>query len=230
MRRASSITVRMPRSSISRMVKTSMPARRTFSFSIESMSRTPTSTQFSGGTFGEKLRMFASSGGPNPMIAAGHAVNVTAGRAVWCVDIGVGVDPNETDLLILPAIKFCHARNSSRSHGMISAQNQRHLTCLQSFQHQVSLLGAGGGNFFQILGMGIAFFLLFGDSDGDVTRIFNDVTQLLEPRFQPGHTDSRGAHVNPAPRLAEIKRHPNDTDLLGGNIRGGDVSSHRFNH
>src|SRR6266478_8195654 len=69
-RRASSITVRMPRSSMSRMVKTPMPARRTFSFSMASMSRTPTSTQFSGFTFGEKSRIFASSLGPNPTSAA----------------------------------------------------------------------------------------------------------------------------------------------------------------
>src|SRR5438132_285951 len=62
--------VRMPRSSMSRMVKTSIPALRIFSFSVASMSRTPTSTQFSGLTFGEKLKMLASSGGPSPKIAA----------------------------------------------------------------------------------------------------------------------------------------------------------------
>ena len=48
-----------PRSSMSRMVKTSIPARRTFSFSLSSMSRMPTRTQFSGATLGEKLKMLA---------------------------------------------------------------------------------------------------------------------------------------------------------------------------
>ena len=54
MRSASSMTARMPRSSMSRMVKTSTPDLRMYSFSKLSTSRIPTSTQFSGCTLGEK--------------------------------------------------------------------------------------------------------------------------------------------------------------------------------
>ena len=46
------------------------PSRRMCSFSMPSISRTPTSTQLSGFTLGEKLKILESSGGPSPMIAA----------------------------------------------------------------------------------------------------------------------------------------------------------------
>ena len=60
----------------------------------------------------------------------------------------------------------------------------------------------------------------------DVAGIFNHMPQLLEPRFKTSHAHRRRSHINPAARLAKIERHPNNADLLGSDVRSGNVSSH----
>ena len=109
---------------------------------------------------------------------------------------------------------------------MITAQNQRHLARLQSFQHQVSLLCAGRSDLLQILGVRIAFFFLLGDCDGYIPCVLDNVPQLFKPGLETGNANSGWPHINAAAGLAQVERHTNDADFLRRNIRSGYVSCH----
>ena len=63
---------------------------------------------------------------------------------------------------------------------MISAESQRNHAGLKRLDHQLRMLGAGRGNFFQILRVGVAFFFLLRDGHSNVTAIFNLMPQRLE--------------------------------------------------
>ena len=77
-----------------------------------------------------------------------HAVNVSAGGRVGRIDVGVSVDPDQADVLILSAIKFGDSGNGAGGHGVISAKRQRNFSCFERFDDELCVLSAGGGNFF----------------------------------------------------------------------------------
>src|ERR1019366_9687081 len=83
-------------------------------------------------------------------------------------------------------------------------------------QHQVGALGAGGSDFLEVLGVGRACFFLFGDGDGDVAGVFDDVADSFEAGFESGNADGGRPHVNAAARLAKIKRNANHADVARG--------------
>ena len=56
---------------------------------------------------------------------------VAAGRRCRRIDVAVGVDPDETDALLLLAIKLGHAAHRSCRNGMIAAENHRNHSFLQ---------------------------------------------------------------------------------------------------
>ncbi len=78
------------------------------------------------------------------------------GRCRWAsfrgVDVGMRVDPDQADFLILAAIKLGDASHRARGNRMIAAQHQRNHAGFQRLYHQLGGFGAGGGNFFQIFG------------------------------------------------------------------------------
>ena len=61
-----------------------------------------------------------------------HAVHVAARRGVGRVHVGVRVDPEQTDLLLLPPVELGHAGDGSRSDRVIAAENQRDLARLRA--------------------------------------------------------------------------------------------------
>ena len=79
------------------------------------------------------------------------------------------------------------------------------------------MFGARRRNFFEIFCMRIAGLLLLGHRDCHVPGVFDHMTDLFQPRFQSCNPHRRRSHIHAAPRLAEIKRHTDDADLLGGN-------------
>src|SRR5258708_24770477 len=54
-----------------------------------------------------------------------HAVHVAAGRSFGRIDVGMGVNPDESDLLLLLAIKLGHARNPAAGHPLIPPHHHR---------------------------------------------------------------------------------------------------------
>ena len=99
---------------------------------------------------------------------------------------------------------------------MISAEDQWDFAGFESLQNQVGALGAGGGDFLQVLGTGIAYFLLFGNGNGNVAGIFDDVADGFKTRFETGNADGGRTHVNTAAGLAEIQGHADHANLARG--------------
>src|SRR5262249_19815879 len=120
-----------------------------------------------------------------------HAVHVAAGGSLRRVDVGMRVNPDQPDLLFLHAALFAielrHTGHRTRSHRVVAAKDQRYFPAFQRLVHGLRMFGAGGGNFFQILGTRIAFLLLLRNSHGDIAAVFHYVSQSFQPRFQAGH-------------------------------------------
>ncbi len=110
----------------------------------------------------------------------------------------MGVNPDESDLLLLLAIKLGHARNRAGGHRVIAAEDEGEFPRFESLEHRFRVLGAGGGDFFEILCVWIAFLLLFGNGHGDVAAVFDYVSQRFQPRFQTGNAHGGRSHVYPA--------------------------------
>ena len=222
MRSASSITVRMPRSSMSRMVKTPMPARTNIFFFDGVDVAHAHQHAILRLHLGREVEDVASSDGHSPMMAAsGMPCTLPLGEVSGvlmsvCASIQI-----KSDSLVLTAIKFGNARDRAGSHGMISAKRQRNLAGFQRLEHQFRMLGAGGRDLFQIFGVGVAFLFLLRDGDGDVAAVFHFVAERFEPGFQSGHADGGRAHVDAAAGLAEVKGNADDANFSGSDVVGG---------
>ncbi len=196
MRSASSITVRMPRSSMSRMVKTSIPVRRMFSFSAMSTSRTADQHA----VFRPHLRRPVVQLGQRVQSAQSHqrsqrhAVDIARGRGLRRVDVRVRVNPDQPDVLPLAPVVLGHPAHRAGGNRVISADRQRSLLLLQRVQNLLGQLGAGGRDLAQVAGVRIAKVLLLGQGDADVARILHHVAQRLQLGLQSGH-----AHAPRAP-------------------------------
>ena len=82
------------------------------------------------------------------------------------------------------------------------------------------MFGAGGCDFFQILGARVALFSLFGNGDRDISAVFDYVPNGFQARFKSGNTDGRGPHIHTTPRLSQIQGNAQNSDLLRDNTFG----------
>src|SRR5258708_3600078 len=96
---------------------------------------------------------------------------------------------------------------------MIAAQDKRNFAGFERLQYQVGALDAGGSDFFEVFGVSRSFFFLFGDSDGDVASVFDNVSNAFKARFESGNADGGRPHINSSPGLAEIERNADHADL-----------------
>src|SRR5579872_2360497 len=140
-------------------------------------------------------------------------MHVPAGRAVRSVDVGMSVNPNQADFLVLPAIEFRDTGDRSRGNRMIAAQSDWNLARLQRFHDELRVLGAGRSNLLQILRVRIAFLFLLGNGHRNIPRVFDHVPQCLQPRFETSDAYCRGPHIHSAARLAQIERDADDANL-----------------
>ena len=83
-------------------------------------------------------------------------------------------------------------------HRVISAQRDRNFACFKRLEHQLRVLGAGRSNFFQILGVGIAFFFLLRNGYGNVAAVFDFVPERFEARFESGDAHRGRPHIDAA--------------------------------
>ena len=131
-----------------------------------------------------------------------HAVHVAAGRGLGRVDVGMGVNPDQPDLLLLHAPllaeKLGHPGHRPGRDGMVSAQHQRKFSRFQRLHHDLRVLGARGRDFFQVLGVRIARFLLLRDGDSKIAAVFHHMAQFFQARFKSGHAHGGRAHINTA--------------------------------
>src|SRR6516162_8042221 len=125
----------------------------------------------------------------------------------------MSIDPDQSDTLTLPAIEFSHARHSTRGHRVVTPETKWNFPGLKRLEHKLGMLGARGGDLFQILRVRIAFFFLLGNSDGNVAAVFDFMPDYLQTCFQSCHTNGGRAHIDAAARLAEIEGNTNDANL-----------------
>ena len=177
------------------------------------MSRTPTRTVFSGGDLGrvaedvaERLRAQAEQRGQR------HAVDVAGGRGVRGVDVGVGVDPDQADLLPPAAVKLGHAGDRAGGQGVVAAQHQRRHALFEGLDHGLGGARAGFGDLLQIAGVSCCRRLGFGNLDADVAAIGDLVAEGFKARFEAGHAHGRGAHVHAAAAGAHVEGHADDAN------------------
>src|SRR5580693_6239186 len=112
---------------------------------------------------------------------------------------------------------------------MISAERQRNFPGFKRLDYQLGMFGAGGRDLFQIFGVGVAFFFLFGNGDSDVTAVLDFVAEGLESRLKPSHADCRRSHVDTASGLSQVERNTDDANLSGSDAGGTGCRGHRVN-
>ena len=115
-----------------------------------------------------------------------HAVHVATGRGVGCVDVRVGIDPDQPHLLPAAAVELGNAGDGSDRDGMISAEGDGGHDLIELFQDPFGSGGAGLRDLIEIACILITGLPGFGDRDSDVAAINNDVPEALEVGFQPG--------------------------------------------
>src|SRR5260370_14188900 len=101
---------------------------------------------------------------------------------------------------------------------MIAAEDERNFASFERLQHQIGALYTCGSDFLEVFGVGRAFFFLFGDRDGDVAGVFDNVSDGFEARFESSDANGGRTHVNAAAGLAEVKRNANHANLARGDI------------
>jgi hypothetical protein len=107
---------------------------------------------------------------------------------------------------------------------MIAAEDERNLAGFERLQNEVRAFYARGSDFLEVFGIRHAFFFLFGDGDGDVAGVFDNVANGFEAGFESGDADGGRTHVNAAAGLAEVERNANHADLARGDVAEGRAS------
>ena len=149
-----------------------------------------------------------------------HAVDVARGRGFGGVDVGMGVDPEHADLLVLAAVELGHPGDGARRQRMIAAQHQGRHALFQGLEYGLGGAVAGLGNLLQVAGLVAAGSLGFGDFHADVAAIGHAMPQGLQPGFQAGDPHRRGSHVHAPAAGPHVERNADDANAAGGQALG----------
>ena len=145
-----------------------------------------------------------------------HAVHIAGGRSFRGVDVGVGVDPEDADLLLLAAIELRHSGDGAGRQRVIPAQHQRRHALLQRFQHRLGGAVAGFGYLLQVAGVVAARGLGLGDLHADIAAIGDPVAEGFQARLEAGDPHGGRPHVHPAAAGAHVQRNTDDANAAGG--------------
>ena len=151
------------------------------------------------------------------MAASGMPWTLPLVRGFRGVDVGVGVEPDESDALLAAAIELGQAGDGADTHGVVAADRERHSALAQDSADKVGVLLAGGGDLLEITGVQLAGIFLLGEHNGDIAAVFDDVAESFQLGFEAGDADGRRPHVDPAALLAEIERNADHLDGAAGN-------------
>ena len=202
---ARSITARIPSRSMSAIVNTWTPTRRSWLRSPRSTLRMPTSTV--RGVVGHRHRpghvLEPLVTGQAERHRQRHAVDVAAGRGRRRVDVGVRVQPDDA---AGPAERPGQAAQRADRDRVVAAQHQRHLAVRHRPGDPVGKLLAGAADRRPVAGGGIALVERLHHARADVAVIVDDVAQLGHPLAQLGVADRGRPHVHAAPARPEVER------------------------
>jgi len=79
------------------------------------------------------------------------------------IDVRVGIDPDEADLLALAAIELRDTGDGTGGDRMVAAEDDGRGALFERFDHQIGGFDAGLANFLQVLRVLLAGLLGFGD-------------------------------------------------------------------
>ena len=136
-----------------------------------------------------------------------HAVHVAGRRCVRRVDVGVRVDPENADLLVLPPVELRDTGDRSCGERVVSAEHERRTAFFKRLHNGFRGAGASVGNLLEIAGVHIAKGLRLGNLDADIAAVDDLVPQGLKPCFEPGDTHGGWAHVDAAAAGPQVQRY-----------------------
>ena len=133
------------------------------------------------------------------------------------IEVGVGVDPNNTECLTAAAEKRRGTGDGTGSNRVVSPQNQRKALVFQRLPHPNRQFSTDLTNLGEVHRL---FFLgnLLGNPNSHVAGIFHLEPQFLESRLEAAYSDCRRSHVNTTPTGSQVHRHsddPNRAELPG---------------
>ena len=157
--------------------------------------------------------MPVSSAGPYPSSAAtGMPWMLPEGDESGRVDVAVGVDPEEAQLLPLPPAEGGDARHGARGDRVVAAEHQRKVAAghdpidlLARHRRRADDLG-------EVARVHVADLELLHVLDGDVAVVHDRVPQLAQPVLDPGDPDGGRPHVHAPPAGAEVHGDAQDVD------------------
>jgi len=145
-------------------------------------------------------------------------MHVAAGRAFWGVDVAMSVDPEQSDFLVLLTVKLRNSGDCPGCNRVIAAQGERNLPRRQGLNDQLRVGCAGLGDLVESICRRVAFGFGLQHRDRNISAVFYLVSHSLEFGLKSSNAHRGRSHVNPAPRLAEIKGNTDDTYVSGFDV------------
>src|SRR5882757_5014130 len=140
-------------------------------------------------------------------------MDVAGGRGLGRVDVGVCVDPDETDSLVLCAEVVSHAGDGAGGDGVISAENNGCCAVCKSALHELCGLFCTQCDLFQEVSVVVTTVHRLSDRDGNVAPVGDGVAKGFEFCCETCDAQGGWTHVNPATLLSQIEWHTDDLDL-----------------
>jgi len=113
---------------------------------------------------------------------------IAAGAALGSVHVGVGIEPQDPDLLAALAEEVRHAAGGPDGDRMIPAQRERQAAARERFTDGRGQSFAGGGDLRQILGMATPRGCGFRLRHFDIAEVVDVIAQRRDAAIQVGHT------------------------------------------
>lgn len=143
-------------------------------------------------------------------------MDIAGGGGGGGVDVRVGVEPEEAELLALLVEEVADAGDGTGSEGVVAAEDEGGESLVHGVRDGLGGAGAGVSNFGEEAGIGCAGGLGFSDFDADVAAVGDFVTEGFEVGFEAGDAEGGGAHVDAAAGSAEVEGDAEDADAAGG--------------
>ena len=166
----------------------------------------PTSAAREPSTIGAKPARFTSAGRAEAEHGGErHAVDVAGGARLRGVRVGVGVEPDEAELLLAPVEVPREARDRAHGDGVVAPEHDRRRSRLERLAHAVAQALADLEDLLQVLEARVARGPASPGSSRAGRRGRPPRSRGARSRVHLRHAERRGAHVDAAAAGAEVE-------------------------
>src|SRR6185503_4855755 len=137
-----------------------------------------------------------------------HPVDIATRRSIGGIDVRVGIDPDDADFLVLPAVKVGYAGDRTCRDGMIAAEHEGCHPLFQRPGHSLCCPCTDLRDLFQITRVRASEVLGFGNIDGHISTVFHVVAESLQAGFKSSHPHCGGTHIHATPARAHVEGDP----------------------